>query len=354
MIAAIALSAAVTWQPANADYIGLKRAALAGNFPIHYVSKKPSEMPRYDRIAFYPGPADPRYIWENNAYANSPDRARYVNRALTLAAMDFGSAGEQWKRYYDDLVAEDNAQRPPVTDPYRYRHAFLDEMDARLQALAPAVPAERVDSSIDAAAAKISDRDLALVTNGYISTPVAAEVASLPADVLARYAGPRTKNKYTVYIVERSSAIDDYLFYTDRTPPGSDDAVRGAYFEAVVDSGAAGPELKSSYDAAADKTRFGMILARAFDMQNDRLEKSGREQVAWILRTMHSGMSRDRVSALLRTHNFQLDPKPRVDVLEFPIHSSIVCSTSIPVAFTFDPAGRLTQIEQRPDHSVCL
>lgn len=353
MIAAL-IFAAVAWQPADADYIALKRAALAGNFPIHYTSKKPSEMPRYDRIAFYPGPADPRYIWENNAYASSPDRARYVNRALTLAAMDFGSAGEQWKRYYDDLVDEDNAQRPPVSDPYRYRHAFLDEMDAKLQALAPAVPAERVDPSIDAAAAKVSDSDLALVTNGYMSTPVAAEVAPLPADVLASYAGPRTKNKVTVYIVDRSSVIDDYLFYTDRTPPGSDDVLRGAYFEAIVDSGAAGPELKASYDAASDKTRFGMILARAFDMQNDRLEKAGRAQVAWIFRTMHPGMSRDRVIALLRTHNVALDPKPRVDVLEFPIHSSIVCSTSIPVAFTFDPGGRLTQIEQQPDHSVCI
>ena len=354
MITAIVLLAALAWQPSNADYVALKRAALAGNFPIHYADKKPSEMPRYDRIAFYAGAADPRYIWENSADRGSPDRTRYLNRALILAAMDFGSAGERWKRYYDDLVAQDKAQPAPAPDPYRYRHAFLDEMDAKLEALAPAVPAPPADPAIDAAAAKVSERDLALVTNGYISTPVAAEVAQLPSDVFARYAGPRTKNNYTVYIVDRSSVVDDYAFYTDRTPPGSDDALRGAYFEAILDSGRAGPDLKASYDAAADKARYGLILARAFDMQNDRLEKTGRDQVAWIFRTLHRGMSRERVIALLRSHNLQLDPKPRVDVLEFPINSSIVCGTSIPVAFTFDIDGRLTQIEQEPDHTVCL
>lgn len=354
MIAALVLLAALSWQPANADYVALKHAALAGNFPIHYVDKKPSEMPRYDPVAFYPGPADPRYIWENSADKSSPDRTRYVNRALILAAMDFGSAGEQWKRYYDDLVAQDNAQPAPVSDPYRYRHAFLDEMGAKLEALAPAIPAAPTDPAIDAAAAKVSEQDLAFVTNGYIQTPVAAEVGALPSDVFARYAGPRTKNTYTIYIVDRNSLIDDYEFYTDRVPPGSDDAVRGAFFEAIVDSGRAGPDLKASYDAATDKTRFGLILARAFDMQNDRLEKSGREEVAWIFKTLRAGMSRDRVSALLRLRDLQIDQKPRVDVLEFPIHSSIVCSTSIPVAFTFDTAGRLTQIEQQPDHTVCL
>lgn len=354
MIAALFLGAALAWQPSNADLIALKRAALAGNFPIHYVTKKPSQMPRYDRIAFYPGAADPRYIWESDDAQESPERVRDINRALVLAAMDFGSAGDQWKRYYEDLKAEDNAQRTPAADPYRYRHAFLDDMDARLEALAPAVPSAPSDPAIDALAAKVSAEDLALVTNGYVSTPVAAEVAELPSGILARYAGPRTKNKYVVYIVERSPAIDEYSFYTDRTPPGSDDALRGAFFEAIVDSGRAGPDLKASYDAATDKARFGLVLARAFDMQNDRLEKTGRERVAWILRTVHAGMSRDRVNALLRPQNLKLDESPRVDILEFPIHSSIVCSTSIPVRFTFSADGRLTEVEQEPSRTACL
>jgi hypothetical protein len=311
-------------------------------------------MPRYDRIAFYPGSADPRWIWENAGDALLPDRRRYVNRALILAAMDFGAAGAQWKRYYDDLVAQDQAQRPPVSDPYRYRHAFLDEMAARLEALAPAVPAMPVDPAVDAAAAKVSEQDLALVTNGYISTPVAAQAADLPAGVLARYAGPRAKNNYVVYIVERSSLIDRYDFYTDRTPPGSDDAVRGAFFEAIADSGRAGPELKASYDAAPDKPRFGLTFARAFDMNNDRLEKTAREKVGWILKTVQPGMARSRVNALLRSRNLKLDEKPRVDVLQFLVHSSIVCSTSLPVAFTFDPDGRLSEVEQQPDTTHCL
>lgn len=354
MIAAFFLVAALGWQPSNADLIALKRAALAGNFPIHYVTKKASQMPRYDRIAFYPGASDPRYIWESDDARESSESVRYINRALVLAAMDFGAAGDQWKRYYDDLRSEDNAQRTPVTDPYRYRHAFLDDMDARVEALAPAVPPAPPDPAIDTLAAKVSAQDLALVTNGYVSTPVAAEVADLPAGVLARYAGPRTKNKYVVYIVERSATIDEYTFYTDRTPPGSDDALRGAFFEAIVDSGRAGPDLKASYDAVTDKARFGLVLARAFDMQNDRLEKAGNEQAAWILRTVHAGMSRDRVNALLRPQNLKLDENPRVDVLEFPIHSSIVCSTSIPVRFTFDAGGRLTEVEREPARTVCL
>ena len=227
-------------------------------------------------------------------------------------------------------------------------------MDARLAALAPAVPSASSDPAIDALAAKVSAQDLAFVTSGYISTPVAAQTAELPAGVLARYAGPRIKNKYAVYIVERSSAIDEYSFYTNRAPPGSDDAVRGAFFEAIVDSGRGGTDLKASYDAAAEKARFGLVLARAFDMQNDRLEKTGREQVAWILKTIRAGMSRDRVNALLRLQNLKLDEGPRVDVLEFPINSSIVCSTSIPVQFTFDAAGRLTQVERQPGRTACL
>lgn len=348
------VAAALAWQPANADLVTLKRAALAGHFPVHYVNKRPSEMPRYDQVAFYPGAADPRYIWENSNDANSPERVRYVNRALILAAMDFGAAGDQWKLYYDDLVAQDAAQRAPVSDPYRYRHAFLDDLNARLEALAPPFPAAPADPSIDALAAKVSDQDLALVTNGYFSTPAVAQDAELPTGVLARYAGPTTKNKYVTYIIDRNSLIDEYTFYTDRPPPGSTDAVMGAFFEAIVDSGAAGPDLKASYDAATDKARFGSVLARAFDMQNDRLEKSGRDQVAWIFSTVHAGMTRGRVSALLGSRNVKLDPKPLVDVVEFPIHSSIVCNTSIPVAFTFDFGGHLAKVEQQPDHTTCI
>lgn len=355
MIAALVLGALLPWQPANDDLIALKRVALAGNFPIHYVEKKPSEMPRYDRMAFYPGATDPRYIWENNNSASSPERTHYVNRALVLAAMDFGAAGEQWKKYYDELVVEDAAQRAPATDPYHYRHAFLDDMDARLQALAPDVPAPPADPALDLEAAKVPAQDLALVTNGYISTPVAALTVDLPSGVLARYAGPRTKNKYVVYIVERSPVIDEYTFYTDRTAPGSDESLQGAFFEAIVDSGRAGPDLKASYDAATDKARYGLILARAFDMQNDRLERSGRDQVAWILRTLHPGMSRERVNELLQTRDLKIDEKPLVDVLEFPIHSSIVCNTSLAVAFTFDYYdGRLAKVERQPDRTSCL
>jgi hypothetical protein len=354
MIATFLLGAVLSWQPTNADLVALKRTALAGNFPIHYVNKKPSEMPPYDEIAFYPGAPDPHYIWENPNAVTSPERARYVDRALILAAMDFGAAGNQWKAYYDDLVAEDRTQRPPVSDPYHYRHAFLDDLDAKLEALAPAIPAATLDPSIDAAAAKVSQPDLALVTNGYFSTPAAAQTADLPPGVLAKYAGPSSNHNYVAYLVERSAVIDEYQFYTNRTLPGSDDAVMGAFFEAIVDSGAAGPALKSSYDAAADKARFGMILARAFDMQNDRLEKSGRDEVAWIFKTMRPGMARTRVKALLLSRNLKLDDKPLVDVLEFPIHSSIVCNTAIPIDFTFETDGRLAQIQRQPDRTVCI
>ncbi|HZZ01152.1 MAG TPA: hypothetical protein VFE36_16440 [Candidatus Baltobacteraceae bacterium] len=354
MIAALLIAVALTWQPTSADLVTLKRVAVGGNYPAHFVAKTPSEMPRYDPVAFYPGPADPHYIWENRNDALSPDRIRYRNRALILAAMDFGAAGEQWKTYYDELVAEDKAQGTPVADPYRYRHAFLDDLDAKLEALAPAVPPSTVDPPIDAEAATVSDRDLTLVANGYFTTPAAAETTSLPQGVIARYAGSRNEHNMVTYIVERSSAIDEYRFYTDRTMPGSDDAVMGAFFEAIVDSGAAGSGLKTSYDAATDKARFGFVLARAFDMQNSRLEKSGHDEAAWIVRTVRPGMKRAAVNALLRSRNLKLDEKPLVDVLEFPIHSSIVCSTSIPVAFTFDTDGRLERVEQQALHSTCV
>lgn len=354
MIAAFLFAAALTWQPTSADLVALKRIALAGNFPAHFVSKNASEMPRYDPIAFYPGAADPHYIWENRNDTLSPERTRYRNRALILAAMDFGVAGDQWKKYYDDLVAEDKAQRSPVSDPYRNRHAFLDDLDAKVEALAPAVPAATTDPVIDAQAAKVSDQDLALVTNAYFSTPVAAETADLPRGEIARYAGPRDDRKMVTYIVERGSVIDEYRFYTDRTLPGSDDAVMGAFFEAIVDSGGAGAGLKASYDSATDKARYGLILARAFDMQNDRLEKSGRDEVAWVAKSVRPGMKRSAVNALLRSRNLKIDEKPLVDVLEFPIHSSIVCGTSIPVAFTFDTDGRLERVEQQGPHTTCL
>jgi hypothetical protein len=89
-------------------------------------------------------------------------------------------------------------------------------------------------------------------------------------------------------------------------------------------------------------------------MNNDRLEKTAREQVGWILKTVQPGMARSRVNALLRSRNLKLDEKPRVDVLQFLVHSSIVCSTSLPVAFTFDPDGRLSEVEQQPDTTHCL
>ncbi|HKE35832.1 MAG TPA: hypothetical protein VKB39_00270 [Candidatus Baltobacteraceae bacterium] len=354
MIAPLLLVAALSWQPTSADLVALKRVALGGNFPAHFVSKNPSQMPRYDPVAFYPGAADPHYIWENRNDALSPDRTHYRNRALILAAMDFGSAGDQWKKYYDDLVAEDKAQQAPVSDPYHYRHAFLDDLDAKLEALAPAVPAVAADPALDAQADKVTDQDLALVGNGYFSTPVAAETADLPSGVIARYAGPRDSHKMVTYIVERGAIVDEYRFYTDRTLPGSDDAVMGAFFEAIVDSGGAGSGLKASYDAATDKARFGLILARAFDMQNDRLEKAGRDEVAWVMKSVHPGMNRAAVNALLRSRNLKIDQKPLVDVLEFPIHSSIVCGTSIPVAFTFDTDGRLERVEQQALRTTCL
>jgi len=356
LAAAIACTAAApAWQPSSADLVALKRTALQDRaFPIHFVGKNPSEMPKYDLIEFYPGAADPRWIWENRNAIDSPDYTRYRSRALILAAMDSGAAGPLWKQYYDDLRSQDEAQRKPAADPYHFRHAFLDDMEAKLALLAPALPAIATDPSIDAQAAKVSDQELAAFTRGYFSTPAAAVNADLPPGVLARYKGRETNKGNVAFIIERSTVIDEYAFYTDKTVPGSDDAVLGAFFEAVADSGAAGPDLKAAYDAAADKQRFGLVAARAFDFQNQRLEKSGRDDVAWILRAIRPGMSRAEVNAQLRSRNLKIDEKPMVDVLEFPIHSSIVCTTLIAVSFTFADAGRLSRVEQQPARTTCV
>lgn len=348
MIALVA-AVAIAWQPSTDDLVALKRAALAGQFPIHYVAKSPSEMPPYDRIVFYPGAADPRWIYQNRAETYGPEHTRYLNRALILAAMDSGAAGERWKSFYDDLASRDAAQRRPVADPYRFRHAFLDDLDTKLAALAPPIPPPAADPSLDADAAKVTQQDLALVTNGVSSTPYVAKETELPAGQLALYAG-RQKG---AFVVERSTAIDEYAFYTDRTPPGSDDALMGALFEAIADSGAAGEEMQARYQSAPDKARFGVVLARAFDLQNDRTEKNARDEIRWIMTRMRPGMSRAQVNGILKTRNLKLEEKSLVDALEFPIHSTIVCGTSISLDFTFDGGGRLKSVQQQPPDTVC-
>lgn len=133
LTAVACLGTAQSWQPTAADLLALKHLALDNGPPIHYIAKSPSEMPPFDHIVFYPGDADPGWIWENRGEETSPERNRDMHHALILAAMDSGVAAEQWKHYYDVLTAEDKAQARNAADPYRFRHAFLRDLTPNWQ-----------------------------------------------------------------------------------------------------------------------------------------------------------------------------------------------------------------------------
>ncbi|MBV8580524.1 MAG: hypothetical protein JOZ86_07790 [Candidatus Eremiobacteraeota bacterium] len=345
------------------DLVSLKHLALEHGAEVHYVAKGPSEMPPYDRIAFYPGESDPGWIWENRGEKMSPMRLRAVNHAHILLEMDSGTAGERWKQLYDALSAEDEAQAPGAPDPYRFRHAFLSDMDAKLAALAPSVPTPTPDPSVDEAARAVSDQDLKLATGGLYKTPLSAKTVRLPSGQWAHYGGRQGDG---TYLIERNSLIDEYEFYTDMVPAGSDDATIGTYFEAFVDSGNAGAALKQQYDNTADKARFGLIFAGAFDMMNDRLEHAARAKIDWILKTIHPGMPRSTVQTTLQSRDMRWpetsselkkylpDEKPERHVIEFDSNHGFGCGTYLSVAFTFDANGRLANVEAQPPRTVCL
>ena len=345
------LGATQSWQPTVDDLVALKHLALEHGAPIHRIAKSQSEMPPFDRIVFYPGDADPGWIWENRGETTSSGRDRAMNHALILAAMDSGVAGEQWKHYYDVLEAQDKAQSANSADPYRFRHAFLSELDAKLATLAPALPLATNDASLDEDASRITDQDLSLVIRGLFATPVTSKAGVLPAGMLARYDG---KLGLGNYVIEYSSLIDDYRFYMDEEPAGSADASLGAYFQAIVDSGAAGQALKDRYAQASDKARLGLVLARAFDLENERTEAHSRAEIAWMRTSLRRGMSSKAVDALLATHRLTLRYARQSGTIEFPIRSNLACGTSIAVVVRFDQQQRVTAVEEEPPYTACM
>ncbi len=345
------LGATQSWQPSLAEMVALKHLALEHGPAIHYIAKPPSQMPSFDRIVFYPGDADPGWIWLNRSESTSPMHRRALNNALILAAMDSGVAGKRWKHYYDALEARDRDQPRDAADPYRYRQAFLRELDTRLSALAPPFPPASDEASVDKEASSFSDHDLSLLIRGVFVTPVTAKAGRLPAGMLARYDGRLGLGNY---VIENSQLIDDYVFYTDQVPPGSEDAVLGAYFQAVVDSGGAGPALKERYDRAADKSAFGLALAKAYDLENERTEARSRAEIAWMQTSLRPGMSSKAVDALLRTRHLALTYGHQSGSIELPMRSSLVCGTSITVIVRFDRRWRVRDVEQQPPYTACM
>lgn len=345
------LGAAPAWQPSVSDMVALKHLALDHGPHLVRIAKSPTEMPPFDPDVYYPGNADPGWLWENRGTTTSPTRQRAESHALMLAAMDSGIAGAQWKQLYNSLAAQDRAQPKTASDPYRARHAFLQQLDAKLAALAPPFPQRTNDASLDAEAAKVTDDDISLVARGFFTTPVASRSSSLPAGVFSRYDG---RTGLGTYVVETSSLLEDYDFYRDREPAGAEDAFYAARFQAIVDSGAAGASLKQRYDQSPDKARFGLVLARAYALLGERTAKQSREQIAWIRSNVSVGMTQDAVDALLLTHKLKMNHTAKSESLEFTISSNFACGTSIAVIITFDQQQRVSGVEEQPPYTACL
>jgi hypothetical protein len=98
---------------------------------LEIITKPALEMPVYDSIFWYAGittDGDKRIarIWKSAALlkpsVESNDR---LDDAKMLAVMDYGFAGETWKKIYDSVAAADAALGQSATDRYKNRHALI-------------------------------------------------------------------------------------------------------------------------------------------------------------------------------------------------------------------------------------
>lgn len=355
-----AATGSASWTPTDSDYLALVRLATGtwpktANAHVVYFAKSPKQMPPFDPIVFYEGvdPGLPSVAWINENRSDfSADHTRLMHDALILAAMDTGAAGPNWKRMYDDLKTKDQAQHNP-TDPYHYRHAFLATVDARVAALTPPAPIRTSDPSLDADASKITDAQLAELVKGYFAAGavIKYETATLPAGQYAVYRG---KDASGYYIIATDAGKAQQASDTGTTPSGMNDDTFAAVFSAVVDSGLAGTEWKQRYDAAPDKARFGQMLARAYDLANERQIAKSRADVAWIHANVPLGSSRDQTIALLKSRGLRPYATAKNITMDFGLGSSMVCGRDMAVTLTFDSNDRLVKIADSPASQSCL
>ena len=357
---ATAATGKATWTPSDSDYLALVRLATGtwpktANAHVVYFAKSPRQMPPFDPQVFYEGvdPGLPSVAWIDEDRSDfSADHTRKMHDALILAAMDTGAAGPNWKRVYEDLKAKDQAQHDPA-DPYHYRHAFLATVDAKIAALEPAPPTRTPDPAIDAEAAKITDAELGELVKGYFASGavVTYESGVLPAGQYAVYRGKDASGHYIILVDQnKARAASD----TGTTPSGMNDDTYAAIFSAIVDSGLAGSAWKARYDAAPDKARFGQVLARAYDLANERQIAKSHADVAWIHANIPIGSTREQTIALLTSRGLRPNASAKNVTLEFGLGSSMVCGRDMSVTLTFDSSDRLTKIEDSPESASCL
>lgn len=214
----------------------------------------------------------------------------------------------------------------------------------------PAEPMRTPKSHIDALAAQVDERDIGLLIAGLNNAPIERIDAGLPAGQFIAYRGENDRGRYVVVINLKSPLLLDY---TEVFPTGWSPDITGVTFEAVADSGRAGSDLKRRFDAAPDKTEFGLIMARAYELWVGREMAAYRSAVTWIRTHIALGSTRTEVEALLQSHDFTIASGPRLILhLNFATIGP-VCGPGMDVTFAFDASERLTTISERPN-GICF
>jgi len=214
-----AQSAQAAWKPSDPDITSLKSVAdNFGDWPatgprIAFASKRPDEMPNYDRLVFYRGPeGDPirdtdaarlfLWIWRNRDERSSPGFAQKQSDALLLAAMDSGVAGPRWKQLYDESRRRDEDMPRRITDRFQNRHALLASINARLGASkSPQTPViAKPDPQIDELASRVSEDEIRQLFAAYSRIVYSIETRNteIPAGQYAAYMGKNAEGRYEV------------------------------------------------------------------------------------------------------------------------------------------------------------
>ena len=117
----------------------VKDADTSPKIRINVIGKAPSEMPEYDPIVhFADGDASTGLatIWLMKSAPQTPTAAHAFNAAMELACMSTGFAGPTWKTIYDQVAAMDAALPPNSPNPYKYRLALTQKIQAILDSYA--------------------------------------------------------------------------------------------------------------------------------------------------------------------------------------------------------------------------
>jgi hypothetical protein len=350
-----------SWVPSDGECLALYRLAV-GNWSgkpvtasVHYIAKSATEMPPFDRSAFYAGrdPSAPSFIWiwlNRNDFPEGNQRAR--NDALVLAAMDANAAGPRWKQMYDDLGRRDEARHDPA-DPYHNRHAFLSRVNAIVARSIEVRLAPTADPAIDSEASTVSDADVMQLSTGYYRMGEDVEYKHQEGQAtgkVAEYQGRDGNGKYVIVINDAGARV---LSTSGQAPQSTSDEMYAAIFAAIADSGHGGPQWKARYDAAGDKTRFGLMLVRAFDLANDHRIAAAHADIAWIHQTVHVKATRLAVQQILAQRNLTIRWDKNTGSVTFALQNNLACGRETSVVFTFDQ-DRLQSITDSPGSQSCL